>query len=171
MLMTTTEFPELTPEQKAYAAGWSDPAEARRRRIEALAHIVDALYPTIYIPGLDDEIYDAALRRAKSALVCDLAQAGALDGATVFDECGDPYRAVVQCLHDEISDPVLLLRDFSPQGVLLEHERPEALDHFADDLIEGYVGLPGTKFHGDDAIVELARDWLARTESAALVST
>ena len=84
----------------------------------------------------------------------------------MFDECGDPYRAV-QYLHDEISDPVLLLRDFSPQGVLLEHERPEALDHFADDLIEGYVGLPGTKFYGDDAIIELARDWLARTESAA----
>ena len=79
-------------EQKAYAAGWNDPAEARRRRIEALAHIVDGLDPWYCTPGLDDDVYGQALRRARSSLIWDLAWTGALDGATVFDECGELYE-------------------------------------------------------------------------------
>jgi hypothetical protein len=29
-------------------------------------------------------------------------------------------------------------------------------------MVPGYVGLPNTKLCGEDAIVELARGWLAR---------
>jgi hypothetical protein len=42
----------------------------------------------------------------------------------------------------------------------------ELLVDFAENLIESYVGLPGSKLYGENAIVELARDWLARTEAA-----
>jgi hypothetical protein len=89
------EFPEPTPEQRAYAAGWSDPIEARRRRIEALANIVDGLYPAIYTPGIDDEVYYDALKTARQSLLWDLAWAGALDGAHVYTECADFDGTVV----------------------------------------------------------------------------
>jgi len=29
-------------------------------------------------------------------------------------------------------------------------------------MVPGYLGLPNTKLYGEDALVELARDWLAR---------
>jgi hypothetical protein len=99
------EFPEPTSDQKAYVAGWSDPAEARRRRLEALAAIVVGLHPWAYTPGVVDTIrvvvegrrdclYCTALRRAKRQLILELGLAGALDDTVVYDECGDPVRTI-----------------------------------------------------------------------------
>jgi hypothetical protein len=45
--------------------------------------------------------------------------------------------------------------------------RTELWPDFVDHLIEGYVGLPDTKLYGEDAIVELARNWLAKTDKCA----
>jgi hypothetical protein len=161
--MTEFALPKPTPEQQVYAAGWSDPVEARRRRIEALATIVDGLHPAVYTPGISiealetlrdssrDDLYLAALERAKEQLLWELAWAGALDGAWIFDECGDHDGTVVR-LKTDGPDPFVIATG---------HNSCE-LVHFVE-MCPGYVGLPGTAAYGEDAIVELARAWLAKT--------
>jgi hypothetical protein len=150
--MTEPVFPE-PPEQKAYVAGWSDPVEARRRRIEALAAIVDGLYPWIYTPDLDDEaLYNSALNAARQSLLWNLAWAGALNGAHVFDECGEHTDTIVR-LKTDGPDPF----------VVTERGGSELWDFIM--MAPGYVGLPGSKMYGEDAIVELARNWLEQTHS------
>jgi hypothetical protein len=163
--MTEPDFPKLTAEQKAYVAGWHDPDEARRRRIEALVEIVDGLHPWVYTIGVVDTvtvvvdgwrqcIYCCALRKAKSRLLWELAWASALDGAHYFDECGDRIDVIVR-LKTDGPDP----------WVETEGHHGCELTTFVD-MIECYVGLPGTRLYGEDALVELARDWLVRTAPA-----
>ena len=149
----TTGYPELTPDQREYVAGWSDPVEARRRRIEALTTICEGLFPAIYTAGLVDDpsndVLDDALRAAKCQLLRELAVAGALNGAVVYSECGNP-RDTVWSLSTEVP------------GILLLNDDSISLTDFVDNMIETYVGLPDTRAYGEAATAELARHWLAQ---------
>jgi hypothetical protein len=150
------QFPEPTSDQKAYVDGWKDPVEARRRRIEALAAIVDGLHPWIYTPDLDDgALYYETLRKAKRSLLWELAWAGALEGAHVYDECGT-FDGAISKLHGA--------EDWAPWIEVSDPGSSCELVEFVD-MIECYVGRPNTKLYGEDAIVELARSWLERTLS------
>jgi hypothetical protein len=160
---TTVDYPPLTPEQHEYVAGWKDPAEARRRRIEALATICEGLFPAIYtldIAGPDRSgVYDDALRLAGRSPLHELAWAGGLDGTAVFNECGKPTHAVVRLGTTTGPDPMLRMVSLeNPEG----GGNGALLSDFVDSLVESYVGRPKTKQYGEAALAELARDWLSR---------
>jgi hypothetical protein len=76
------------------------------------------------------------------------------DGAHRFDECGDQIDEIV-CLKTDGPDP----------GVETKGYHGCELATFVE-MDPSYAGLCGTKMLYEDAIVELARDWLARTEAA-----
>ena len=127
--------------------------DTRRRRIETMTRIMEGLYPHLY--SLDKSLLtdqaDDLLNKIREDLLWNLAWAGALNDMWVFNECGE-HVSTIGCLSTgEERDPFML----ASNGYGCE------LVHFVE-MCPGYVGLPGTKQYGEDAIIELAKNWLAR---------
>ncbi len=142
--------------ERTYVYTTADAPDRWREQLAALADAIEALQRVVRetSPELERELWRDATRAQgglTNSLVNRMGRYGLLGGVTMYDECGRALATILRVERIPETDEAWVVTDPRRAGGYLAE--------LANDCsLEQYIGLPGTKAYGVEAVVELARE-------------